>query len=57
MDLDQITNIPQSKALDELQSHHVGDQVTAGKFVLEILDAHPDYIDAALFDRDDEVSG
>ena len=57
MDLDQITNIPQSKALDELQSHHVGDQVTAGKFVLEILDAHPDYIDAALFDRDDEVWG
>ena len=57
MDLDQITNIRQSKALDELQSHHVGDQVTAGQFVLEILDAHPHYIDAALFDRNDEVWG
>ena len=56
MDLDQITDIRQSHALDELENHHGGvDQVTAGQFVLKILDAHRDYIDAALFDRNAEL--
>lgn len=57
MDLDQTTDIRQSQALDELENRHVGDQVTAGQFVLEILDAHRSYIDAALFDRNDELWG
>jgi hypothetical protein len=56
MDLDQATDIRQSQAPDELENRHVGDQVTAGQFVLEILDAHRHYIDAALFDRNDEGS-